>query len=295
MPKAEGKAKPKRSGYASLFWVFRTVLVVLLLLILVNRMFGFAERLAFWPSRQAFQTPAIYEDVWIETTDGVKLHAWFMPAKNVPKGTKAPAILHAHGNAGNIASHQSFSNFLTDAGMSVLIFDYRCYGRSDEAGPVNRSTCAIDTKAALQALLAREDVDPNRVGVLGVSIGGPFALLATAEEPRVRAIATLSTFSSWQAIANDATPILGPLLIRSGDDPTDTAAALQDRPYLIMHGNDDQIINPKHANLIYDAAVAASIQTILKTYPGDHNSLVQLNAQARQDLIAFFQETLSSP
>ncbi|MBL4697579.1 MAG: alpha/beta fold hydrolase [Phycisphaerales bacterium] len=269
----------------------RWTLIVLLLALLGVRFSGAAEQLAYFPSRHLIVTPAEYEDLWITTPDGLKLHAWFMPAKRIPENQRAPAILHAHGNAGNIADHDTFSNFLTDAGFHVLLFDYRCYGRSDDTGPINRNKLAIDTAAALEALFNHPRVDPTRVGVLGVSLGGPFALNAAANEPRVRAIATLSTFSSWQGVAADMSP-LGPLLMPSGLDAKDSIKHLSNQPYLIMHGTNDQVINPRHADILYKAATDAQVSVTLKTYPGDHNSLIQRSAQARADLIEFFQTHL---
>jgi uncharacterized protein len=271
-------------------------LILLLVALLAVSCSGVAERLAFWPSRKTFETPANYEDVWIRTPDGVKLHAWFMPAKNTPPApdTRAPAILHAHGNAGNIASHETFSSFLTDAGFHVLLFDYRHYGRSDDTGPLNRTKLAIDTQAALDALMSHPKVDPTRIGILGVSLGGPFALNAAANNPAVRAVATVSTFSTWQGVARDMSP-LGPFLLKPGLDATTSIRSLTGQPYLIVHGTEDQIVNPRHADILYNAALEAGIPVTLKTYPGDHNSLVQSSPLVRKDLIDFFRSNLAPP
>lgn len=268
--------------------------VIATLAIAATRLTGCAESLAYLPSRTAFATPPLYEDVWIITDDGLRLHAWFMPARNLPPGTPAPAILHAHGNAGNIESHQSFSDFLTLRGFHVLIFDYRNYGRSDP-GRTRRPELTRDTRAALNALFARPDVDPNRVGVLGVSLGAAFALEAAAADPRVRAVATVSAFSSWQAVASDMLPVAGPLLIRPGTDPESAAARLADRPLLIMHGERDEIIPLRHAGNIHTAAEQAAVPAQLWTHPqGDHNAFLQTIPEARDRLEQFFREALAT-
>ncbi|MFK7760137.1 MAG: alpha/beta hydrolase [Phycisphaerales bacterium] len=253
---------------------------------------GFAERAFYWPIRDAFDTPAQYEDVWIETADGKRLHGWFMPAVGVESGEARPAILHAHGNAGNVLYHESFSSFLTASGFHVLIFDYRGYGRSDK-GSMNRDTLSIDTRAALAYTLGRDDVDADRVGVLGVSLGGPFALDAAVNEPRVEAVATVSTYSSWRGVARDAAGVAS-VLIRSGLDPVDLARDLGSRPYLIMHGTADTIVDVKHAEEIRASAEDSFIDVTLKTYPGDHNTLIQRDRDAQRDLIAFFEKLLMS-
>jgi len=283
--------KPNPSYLKRIVRTLRYTLAFLLIALLSIRMTNLAEQLAYWPSRKSFTTPNAYQDITFKTPDGLTLHAWFMPAKNIPEGTKAPSILHAHGNAGNIAEHESFSNFLTDAGFNVLLFDYRCYGRSDDQAPINRAYLAIDTQAALDALMALPQVDPTRIGVLGVSLGGPFALHTAANNPQVRAISTVSTFSSWQAVAKDASP-LGPFLIKPGLDPIDSVASLT-QPYLIIHGQDDQIINFTHALTLYQAVESAKITAALHSYPADHNSLLQTTPKARQALIDFFHSNLT--
>lgn len=272
--------------------MFVLYLIVSSITLIVLWSTGYAERLAYMPVRDEFETPEMYEDVWIDADDGTRLHAWFMPAQGVRAGEQAPAILHVHGNAGNVLYHESFSSFLTAAGFHVLLFDYRGYGRSDE-GSMNRKNLSIDTRAALSYLMSRDDVDPDRVGVFGVSLGGPFALDATVNEPRVRAIATLSTFSSWRGVAKDMAGI-GSVLIRPGLDPMDLVGDLKTRPYLIMHGVSDQVVNPRHADLLKAAADDLFVQVTLKTYPGDHNSLIQYNLEAQDDLIAFYEKYLKA-
>ena len=70
-----------------------------------------------------------YRDVTLTTADGVKLHAWWLPAKaGVPlKGT----VLHLHGNGGNLAWHLGGSWWLPEQGYQVLLLDYRGYGLSE--------------------------------------------------------------------------------------------------------------------------------------------------------------------
>lgn len=290
MRSTEHKPDPRPRIWKSL----RTIAAILLTLLFIVRVTAVAEQLAYWPTRDTPTTPSAYQDVWITTPDNVKLHAWFMPAQNVEPDERAPAVLHAHGNAGNIGNHESFSSFLTAHGMHVLLFDYRCYGKSDETGALCRESLAIDTKAALDALLNHPRVDPERVAVLGVSLGGSFAMNAAANEPRVRAVATLSTFSSWAGVARDMSP-LAPLIFPSADpayDPIKAVSSLNNRPYLILHGDNDEIVSPRHADLLYQQAKHAGADATLARYPGDHNSLVQINHHAREELVQFLRTHL---
>lgn len=268
---------------------------ILLAIVLVGgltvRLFGWAESLAYWPSRDPFLTPAGYEDVTFATGDGLTLHGWFMP----PPGAEPPypAVLHAHGNAGNVSSHDSFSSFLTDHGLAVLVFDYRGYGRSDK-GRVRRRNLLEDTRAAMRYLRSRDDVDTGRIGVYAVSLGGAFALPGAAENKDVRAVVTLSTFSTWRGVARDWLPVLGPLLLPGGLDPVDALPGLSGRPMLIVHGDADEVINVRHSTILDDAARAAGVDVETYICPGrDHNRLIDTDPEARERIAAFFAEHLA--
>lgn len=274
------------------------ILLIAIAAMLLVRCSGIVESMAYVPSRDAFTTPVGTEDVWFQSADGTKLHGWFMPAaasRNDPTNTPRPAILHVHGNAGNVDSHESFSRFLTRHGFHVLVFDYRGYGRSDDRR-INRHALLTDTNAAFAYLRTRDDVDAANIGIFGVSLGGVFALHAAADNPDVRAIATASAFSTWAGVAHDLAPVLGPILMPRGLEPAAAARRLGTRPYLILHGMQDEIINPRHANLLFKAATDAGVATTLWTDPtGDHNAMIQTNPEARDQLITFFTTHLIAP
>lgn len=273
----------------------RAARIALLLgaVLLLTRCTGVVESMAYLPSRAPFETPPGTEDVWFQSADGARLHGWFMPAANADPAHPRPAILHAHGNAGNVSTHDAFSRFLTRDGFHVLLFDYRRYGRSDDRGPLRRDALLHDTRAALAYLRSRPDVDAARIGLYGVSLGSVFALHAAAEVPGVRAVATVSAFSTWRGIAADLMPLLGPLLMPGGLDPAAAAERLGDRPYLIVHGMRDQIIAPRHADRLAEAAQAAGVPATLWTDPeGDHNSMVPTNPEAQRAIADFFTEHL---
>lgn len=274
---------------------YRALAIVLLLGVLAVRLTGVAESLFYWPTREKPIGTGDIEDVVFTTADGLELHAWFMPARGVDRGEPGPAILHAHGNAGNVESHRSFSEFLRDAGFHVFLFDYRGYGRSDSGGKLSRDALTMDTHAAVDALISRDDVDPGRVGVMGVSLGGAFALRVGAEDPRVRSVATLSAFSSWWRVANDAVPVLGWVLIPRGVEPEESAAMLGNRPLLVMHGMQDKTVRPHHAERLEAAAKLGGVAVERWTHPeAGHNDLVQFYADAQEKLIEFFKRSLSA-
>ena len=99
------------------------ILGILCLLLTLNG----CSSLLFYPEPGLPFTPEkahlAYRDVTLTTADGVKLHAWWLPAKpGVPlKGT----VLHLHGNGGNLAWHLGGSWWLPEQGYQVLLLDYR--------------------------------------------------------------------------------------------------------------------------------------------------------------------------
>lgn len=267
------------------------IFAVLIGVITVTKLTGAGERLFYWPSRSAFETPTGVEDVTF-TSDGLTLHGWFYPAVGVPPGETAPTIVHCHGNAFNISRHSVFVDFLPREGFNVLIFDYRCYGRSDR-GPLNREGLIDDAEAAIDYVMTRPDVDPSRVGVYGLSLGGTIGLAAAADDPRVKAVCSVSTFSTWKSVAGDHVPLLGPFLTRPGRDAIDSVAGLGDRPLLILHGKADEIVPYRHAPIIEAAAKAAGVRVTLKGYAGvGHVNWIDDEPAVCEAIKVFFTEHL---
>src|SRR5262245_54430574 len=92
------------------------------------------------------------EDAWFESPDGNKLHGWFAEAKE-PRAV----VLYAHGNAGNIASLRPVLQLYRDKmNCSVLVFDYRGYGRSE--GMPSEEGVLTDARAARKWLAAKTNV-----------------------------------------------------------------------------------------------------------------------------------------
>src|SRR4051794_20185948 len=70
-----------------------------------------------------------FEDVYFRPEGGLKLHGWFYPAD--PDSPRASlVVLICHGNGGNIGDRLEMTKALLTTGVSVFLFDYRGYGRS---------------------------------------------------------------------------------------------------------------------------------------------------------------------
>ena len=123
------------------------------------------------PGRSLDRTPADigadYSDVWIRTSDGVRLHGWFLP------GDSDRVLLFFHGNAGNISHRlESIRQFL-QLGLSVLIIDYRGYGQSE--GRTTEQGIYRDADAAWRFLVEAGETPAARIVLFGRSMGASAA------------------------------------------------------------------------------------------------------------------------
>jgi hypothetical protein len=103
--------------------------------------------------------------------------------------TPRPALILCHGFGGSCrgAGHPELARALAGAGYVALRFDFRGCGQSaGERGSVICAEEAEDLRAAIDFLAAQPAVDPQRVGVIGASLGGSVAIEVAAEDARVK-------------------------------------------------------------------------------------------------------------
>ncbi len=135
-----------------------------------------------------------FEDVYFSAEDGTRLHGWYCQAEN-PRG----AILIAHGNAGNLTSRVSMIRHLQQTtGVSVFIFDYRGYGRSQ--GTPSVEGVLQDARAARTKLRELASVSDSEMLLMGESLGGAIVVQLAAESAPL-ALILQSTFSSLHDLA----------------------------------------------------------------------------------------------
>jgi hypothetical protein len=271
------------------------------------RLAGCMERLFYLPTVGPTPPPPAFprtEVVRFVSADGTPLVGWFIPAEGGVSGaaggaaTLAPTILHVHGNAGNVEGHLWFSEFLPRAGFNLFLFDYRGYGESG-GRPRRRDDLIADTHAALDALLARRDVDPARVGVFGQSLGGAVAINVMEARKEIRCAVIVSAFASWRSIAADALsprsaagPVargLAALCIGDHSAPVDAIARI-DRPILLVHGTADEIIPIHHSRRL---AAAARSARLVELPGGGHNDIRDTNPEFDALVVRFLAEELA--
>ena len=215
------------------------------------------------PGRALMMTPADagmdYEDVSIETADGVTLHGWFI-AERSPR-----VLLFFHGNAGNISHRLASIRQFRKLGFSVLIIDYRGYGQSD--GRTTETGMYRDADAAWRYLTETRGVRPNDVVIFGRSLGGSVAAqLATKQQPL--ALIVESSFTSVPDIAQELYPWLPASWLSGLSHATRDYVRDVSCPVLIVHSRDDEIIPFHHGQTIFAAAPEPRTLLALR---GTHN------------------------
>jgi fermentation-respiration switch protein FrsA (DUF1100 family) len=212
---------------------------------------GVIERyFIYFPERNLVADPdqvgLSFEEVYFVASDGVRLHGWFVP------GRQDLTWLWFHGNAGNISHRLENLKLLHDElGLSVFLFDYRGYGRSQ--GKPSEEGTYRDAEAALAYLRSRRDVDPERIVYFGRSLGAGVAVeLATREPPL--ALILESPFPSIPALARHHYPFLpvGPLLRTKYDSLVKMDKV--NAPLLVLHGDRDEIVPLQAGRSLFEAA-----------------------------------------
>jgi uncharacterized protein len=145
-------------------------------------LFPFAQSYVITHSARAYvptpQLGAPHEEVSFTTSDGLRLHGWFVPSKN------GATVISYPGRKGP----QKPARLLVGHGYGVLLFDRRGEGESDGDPNALGWRGTRDLKAAIAYLKSRPDVDPNRIGGVGLSVGGEVMLQAAAETDDFKAI-----------------------------------------------------------------------------------------------------------
>lgn len=222
----------------------------LLYLLAVLGLFLFQSRLVYLPSHILWRTPAAaglpYEDVFLNASDGVRIHSWFIPAEE-PRGT----VLFFHGNAGNIAHRVETARMLHDWNLNTLLIDYRGFGRSE--GRPSARGLGRDADAAWTFLTAEKAIPAARIIVFGRSLGSAVAADLAA---RVRPAGAIleSGFTSLPDIAALLYPWWPVRLLMRDRYPTIENITRFRCPVLVGHSREDELIPFSQAERLFEAA-----------------------------------------
>ena len=209
----------------------------------------------------ALRTPGL-ERWWIESEEG-DVEAWLLPGEGVDGAHPGPAVIFAHGNGELIDHWPEMLARYRRLGVSVVLPEYRGYGRS--AGAPSEDAIREDLRALYARVETHPAIDEDRLVYHGRSLGGgAVATLVEAHPPR--ALIMESTFTSVADVARDMW-LPGFLVV----DRFETLPVVEAYagPLLVIHGTRDRVIPTAHGRRLAEAHRDAR----LVLYDSGHNDL----------------------
>ncbi len=238
--------------------------------------------LIYFPTRTLEATPAdiglAYEDVFLTTEDGVRIHGWFLPN---PSATWT--ILFFHGNGGNISHSLKRLQVFQQLNLQTLIFDYRGYGQSE--GFPSEKGLYVDALTMYEYLVQQKGIPPGRMILYGGSLGGGVAIDLATRVP-VAALICEGCFPSIIEIGKIAYPFLPvSLLARSRYDSLKKVPHLT-MPKLFLHARKDEVVPFELGFRLYQAS--AEPKTFFELKGGHNDAFLVTGEPLLQQLKNFF-------
>jgi len=245
------------------------------------------------------------QDVTLVSQTHITLAGRFFP------GRSRTTIILSHGYGDNQDQMLPWADFLNRAGYSVFTYDMRDRGHSGGDAVTLGALEQYDLESVVSYVAARRDVDPRRIGALGVSLGGAVTILAAAADRRIKAVVDDCGFSDAPRVIDAAfTYFIGlpafpfaPITVdlaqwRAGVNitnvrPVDKIALISPRPVFIIHGLADKVVPP--ANSLRNFAAARPPKKLWLVPGAGHNgSRTVAGAEYVQRIVAFFRRYLGT-
>ncbi|QUR68125.1 alpha/beta hydrolase [Mycobacterium spongiae] len=266
----------------------RTLTVVGIVALVASGVIAFIwsqqRRLIYFPSPGPVPSASAVlpagRDVVIETSDGMRLGAWYFPHTS---GGRGPAVLVCNGNAGDRSMRAELAVALNQMGLSALLIDYRGYGGNP--GKPSEEGLAADAEAAQDWLAEQIDVDPKRIAYFGESLGAAVAVGLAVRRPPA-ALVLRSPFTSLADVGAVQYPWLPLRRLLLDRYPSIERIASVSAPVLVIAGSADDIVPPALSERLVDAAAEPKRYVVV---PGvGHNDRELLDGQVMLDAIRSF-------
>jgi dienelactone hydrolase len=239
---------------------------------------------------------------------------YYRPLKPGPR----PAVIVLHILGGDFALSRLFCNALAQRGVAAMFLKMPYYGpRRDPNSPARmvstdpRATVEGMTQAVLDIrrgtawLAARPEVDPQELGVFGISLGGITASLAATAEPRLQNVCTLLAGGDVARVAWESLEVRGVkekwlagggtreefIALMKQIDPVTYAASARGKRILMLNATDDEVIPKACTEALWKAFGEPEIQY----YKGGHYTVVRHIFGAFNRVSLFFAESERPP
>ena len=203
---------------------------------------------------------APYENVELTTADGLRLRGWYIRSRN------GAAVISFPGRA----SSQQRAKLLARHGYGVLLFDRRGEGESEGDPNLFGWEGERDVHAAVRFLQGRPDVDPERIGGIGLSVGGEMMIAAAAESTALKAIVSegasgrsvrdivANPGTTWQEVIGNGIATAGTAVFSNNRPPVDLRSLVPkiSGAVFFVYGERGQPTEEPANRAFYDAAHA---------------------------------------
>lgn len=250
-----------------------------------------------------------------ETAENNTVHLeLFLPKEQKP-GTRAPAVIVLHILGGDFPLARTFCHVLADRGVAALFLKMPYYGERRPQGSSKRmvsqdpretltgfTQAVLDIRRAADFLARRDDIDPEQIGIFGISLGGITGGLAAGVEPRFKNVCLLLAGGDFGRVAwesketekarnywtklgkskEEFVEILRPI------DPLTYAESLRGRRMLMLNAKDDEVIPPDCTRAFWKAAGEPEIVW----YSGGHYSVAAHFFNAMKRVGDFFEASV---
>jgi len=217
-------------------------------------LFFYQDKMLFQPDLAAAPMPMRYSDSTVELTrdipGGGKVIAWFIPAFEDAPERHAPLVIFFHGNAEIIDHQQDIIEGYRRLGCSILLPEYRGYGRSD--GTPSEEAIVDDAVYFFDLVFEQfMHLHQGRIVIHGRSLGGAVA----AQLASFRGGPPLILESTFTSVSDMAGGYFVPPIIVKNKFLTDRAVAEEiTSSILILHGTRDEVIPVSHGRKLRDVA-----------------------------------------
>lgn len=259
------------------------------------------------------KTPAAlglsFEEVRFPTQNNRRLYGWWVPAAaERDPGEARPTIILLHGWGVNLESMLPYIEHLQPAGFNLLAFDTRQHGSSDQDEFSSLLKFAEDTQAALNYVLTREEVDPDRLALLGFSFGGAAAIYVAAHDEGVKATVAIGSFAHpVEMMRRDfkrkhipyfpLVPLIFKYYQKKIGLTFDELAPVNNLPHiqgrlLLIHGQEDRVVPLAQARRLQEQAHRTKADSVIWFVPGKGHFDVTTHPEFWPKIISFFEEAL---
>lgn len=188
-----------------------------------------------------------------------------------------PALVYVHGGSwmhGDKSEALMFASGMTSQGYLVVSINYRLYPPARFPAMIQDVKCAV---RSLRAHASEYNLDPNRIGAMGVSAGGHLVSLLGTSDPsagwdvgeyldqssRVQAVIAMAPVTDLSRNFPNA-DIETMKFVGFGEDNVVEASPIthvtgDDSPFLLIHGDRDEVVPYDQSQLMYDRLIKANV------------------------------------